>query len=1358
MRYLQLLIILFFTNNFILACDYTVDLHDTFIFNDGWNGNTATISVNGVDVLSNITILNGSADAQFTFSANAGDNITITYFSTGLSQNENEITVTSDDLGVVIFSDGLAGASPSGGVFTVGNDCGIDVPANDEPCQAVNLPVNNDCVNTVGSTVGATSSAATAPTCGSFTTQSDVWFETTVADNGYLTITLDDGSINANMAIYVGTDCANLIELACTTTDEYFALTLDAGDQVWIRVWDENNGEGSFEICATDVGLLMVDPTIFTPSELIEDVLITGCLQAMNVQYDGDPSAIGYFKGGEAFGMSSGMILATASVVDLTGQGPNTVFGQETGNAAVEADLSALSILNGGAADMHDEVILEFDFIPSSDTTEFDFVFASSEYPTYEFSQYNDVFAFFVSGPGILGTYTDDAINVALVPGTPDPITISTVNGTTNQAYFAGYTSGDPIPNFNAGGYTIPITAVMAGLTPCETYHIKFCIADAGDGSLNSYVFFEESSFSSGGDVAMNNVSPVGQVNDIYEGCENYYVFNRLDTSAIALLDTVNILLDIGGTAIEGADYTNIPDTLFILPGNQTDTLFYTALFDNVVEGTEYIVFSLLNGCPCSIVSTDDTIWIYNNYPTNAVLDNYHLICETDSVELVCDVNPDVDPILINYNWANTSETTSSIWVQPDATTTYILSVTNVCQTDDILSSTVNVVPIIDPNFILSKDTACVGEPVVFTFTGSATNFAQYEWTFNGGTPDVDVGQAPQVSTWSTTGNKTIDLHINDQGCLNDTTFQIYIKEYNNMSLTTDASNLNCFDVCDGIGSVTANSGVAPFTYLWEDGRINQNIDELCPGTFDVTVSDAYGCKDTTHIVVTAPTEMTYTFETQVASCHSYDDGWASVTASGGTPPYSYNWSDNNHTANNVDLFADTYSVTISDDMGCTKIESHIVVAQPDAVITSIYGEDYVGDELWICMGQNTTIHSSATGGVGPYTFLWNSGEETPQISVNPQQTTVYSTRATDNNGCLGLVQEITVNVYDPISFEFSATPNEICIGENVNVEIIPQGGNGEYIYHIESSVGTNLVSESFVISPEQTRLFEIIVSDNCNSPIAKDTFSIVVNHPPLPSFNADKNAGCIPLEVNFVENSPEDNNSYLWEFTDDENNSNVSMSKNTDYVFAETGAYHVKLRVTSEKGCTSELLKNNYIIVFPSPVADFLPEPSTASVIKPLIFFNNQSTDADHYIWSFGDADSSQHASPEHLYPKRVSTYQVNLVASNRWGCKDSSFQNVQILDEVTLFFPTAFTPDGDYINESFLVKGNGISDEGFSMIIYDRWGLEVFNSTNRTEAWDGRAKNGTYVKPGTYSWIVKYTDVYSVPHEESGHINVLK
>lgn len=174
--------------------------------------------------------------------------------------------------------------------------------------------------------------------------------------------------------------------------------------------------------------------------------------------------------------------------------------------------------MNAGATNLNNLIVLEFDFIPTSNQVSFEYVFASNEYPGYTCSQYNDIFGFFISGPGINGPFINNSENIALVPNPDDPtsytntpVIINTINSGTPssgnsapcdlidpnwQDYSVFFTDNSATTTVSYPGFTVPLIAV-ANVQACETYHIKLAIADVADGILNSAVFIQEGSFNS---------------------------------------------------------------------------------------------------------------------------------------------------------------------------------------------------------------------------------------------------------------------------------------------------------------------------------------------------------------------------------------------------------------------------------------------------------------------------------------------------------------------------------------------------------------------------------------------------------------------------------------------------------------------------------------------------------------------------------------------------------------------------------------------------------------------------------------------------------------------------------------------
>ncbi|MEA3444584.1 MAG: choice-of-anchor L domain-containing protein, partial [Bacteroidota bacterium] len=402
-----------------------------------------------------------------------------------------------------------------------------------------------------------------------------------------------------------------------------------------------------------------------TPQQLVEDSLVSGCVEAFNITYTGDvaQTMIGYFNSnGSSFDtiMSSGIVLASGPATNAIG--PNTSGSiSQSMNVPGDTDLNALI-----PQSTNDASVLEFDFIPSSDTLVFKYVFGSDEYLEFVNSSFNDVFAFFLSGPSPYGgSYSNE--NIALVPGTTTPVSINNVNNVSYANYYINNGVGTPGGNGEAlqyDGYTVGMYA-SASVIACETYHIKLAVADAGDSALDSGVFIETGSFTDGTSVTLNNVNPAGTLNDLYEGCESFYVFTRTDTTDLSFV--VDIQLSFGGTATMGSDITTFPTMVTIPIGQISDTIFYTAIMDGVQESVETFIIEILAGCPCDPTPTGDTITIYDYVEFKAsIVNTDSMYCGTAApatldLEAICISHP---AWFIDYYW-NTGSTDSIITIIP---------------------------------------------------------------------------------------------------------------------------------------------------------------------------------------------------------------------------------------------------------------------------------------------------------------------------------------------------------------------------------------------------------------------------------------------------------------------------------------------------------------------------------------------------------------------------------------------------------------------------------------------------------------------------------------------------------------------
>ena len=176
------------------------------------------------------------------------------------------------------------------------------------------------------------------------------------------------------------------------------------------------------------------------------------------------------------------------------------------------------------------------------------------------------------------------------------------------------------------------------------------------------------------------------------------------------------------------------------------------------------------------------------------------------------------------------------------------------------------------------------------------------------------------------------------------------------------------------------------------------------------------------------------------------------------------------------------------------------------------------------------------------------------------------------------------------------------------------------------------------------------------------------------------------------------------------------------------------------------------------SKFAKFTVNPQTVSIIKPEVRFYNISQDNYNNYWWFGDGQISNLVNPIHKYNAVPKVYDVKLMVETEHGCIDSAYTQIVVNNEYTMYVPSAFSPDGDEINDKFFVVGNGVDLDVFDLRVYDRWGEVIWQTTDMNDSWDGKTKSGKYVQGGIYKWIVIYQDETGIEYQRSGTVNVIR
>jgi len=251
------------------------------------------------------------------------------------------------------------------------------------------------------------------------------------------------------------------------------------------------------------------DTGAFNPIDLIEDICLGPGIQVLNIEYQGDPAAVGrFFGGGPYVNIGEGFMMTTGHAANLSGGAGANNFSEVTASVSNDSqvpyfpELAALA----NSTDMHDLSVYTITFVPTGDSVLFRYAFASEEYPQYVCSSFNDAFAFFLEGPDADGDIVTR--NLAQIPNTDLPVSINSVNGgipgshpsvslfycndlqngSLDYAEFFNLTPSGTYPTYN--GYT-DVFEAKAAVTPCEEYTMTLAIADFGDELWDSAIFFE---------------------------------------------------------------------------------------------------------------------------------------------------------------------------------------------------------------------------------------------------------------------------------------------------------------------------------------------------------------------------------------------------------------------------------------------------------------------------------------------------------------------------------------------------------------------------------------------------------------------------------------------------------------------------------------------------------------------------------------------------------------------------------------------------------------------------------------------------------------------------------------------------
>ncbi|WP_417620282.1 hypothetical protein, partial [Oceanihabitans sediminis] len=459
-----------------------------------------------------------------------------------------------------------------------------------------------------------------------------------------------------------------------------------------------------------------------------------------------------------------------------------------------------------------------------------------------------------------------------------------------------------------------------------------------------------------------------------------------------------------GGTAPYSYNWSN---------GETTEDL------SNIPAGTYNVTITDDNGC-----TTTNSVNINEPDALASSLTSEDVLCNGQAEGSVnLSVTGGTPPY--SYNWSNgaTTEDLSNI-----PAGTY-----NVTVTDDNGCTTTNSVTINEPDALASsltsEDVLCNGQAegsVNLTVTGGTPPYS-YNWS-NGETTE-DLSNIP-----AGTYNVTI---TDDNGCI--TTNSVTINEPDALASSLTSEDVLCNGQAEGSVNLSITGGNPPYSYNWSNGETTEDLSNIPAGTYNVTITDDNGCTTTNSVTINEPDALASSLTSEDVLCNGQAEGSVNLTVTGGTAPYSYNWSNGETTEDLNNIPAGTYNVTITDDNGCITTNS-VTINEPDALASSLTSEDV------LCNGQaEGSVNLSVTGGTAPYSYNWSNGVITEDLSNIPAGT--YNVTITDDNGC---TTTNSVTISEPDALASSLTSEDVlCNGQaEGSVSLSVTGGTPPYSYN----------------------------------------------------------------------------------------------------------------------------------------------------------------------------------------------------------------------------------------------------------------------------------------------------------------------
>jgi len=833
----------------------------------------------------------------------------------------------------------------------------------------------------------------------------------------------------------------------------------------------------------------------YTPLQLVQAQLVGQGITVSNASFNGTSTTItsdqiGYFTTSgtatQQLGITAGVLMTSGKASNAIGPNNSAGAGSSTTYGA-DPDLDIIANFT-----TYDKCVLEFDFVPQADTLRFKYVFGSEEFYEWCASNYNDAFGFFLSGPGITGIFSNNSVNIALMPGSMNYVTINNLCST-------------PFSNWNnAGGLYYQYDGISFVfnawhiVVPCSTYHIKLAIADVFDRNFDSGVFLEKNSFSSTGLLVSNSFQSTNFGNSAVEGCSDATVSFLLQEPA-AIPYTVH--WTVGGTATNGIDYTTIPDSITIPAGADSAAIVIHPFLDGLTEGVEYVILGVIVPSCSGPTTFNDTIRILDNTQLSVFAGNDITSCPRDSVTLTAIPSGGKAPYA--YSWSTGSMLPQIKVAPPIGVNTYIATITDGCMTtdDDTVIVTVDSLPRVTNTTLLSS--ICSGATTNIVPTSNKPG-AIFFWTANSSSPNISGysnGSGLSINQTLINSGFTIDtvnynVHAVYAGCAGlETKFHVAVYpkpnthfqpvsqsicsgQITNVILTSDVTGTNfswtAFSGSSNVSGFSAGSGTTISQILINSGYTTETV------TYKI-VPHANGCNGDTSVfnIAVYPVPDAYSQPVNESLCSggttnlvllSHVTGatytWSAMASSPAVTGFSGGANDTIiQTLSNSGNTAETVTYTVSPVANACPAGISVNIIVTVFPVTHLTTSPLTQT---ICNNSSTGINLTAS--VNGSSFTWTCTSNSPNVSgclpgsgFNINQTLLnvgYTTETATYhitptaNGCTGSVTDFTVTINPSPDLSNSPAASQVCNNTPTGVTLTSHVAGTQFTWTCTPSSG----------------------------------------------------------------------------------------------------------------------------------------------------------------------------------------------------------------------------------------------------------------------------------------------------------------